>query len=215
MGPRADGGGSAIAGPWRRVALGQLRDAALAVAAAAAVLAVVFALFTARIIGPSMEPTVNNGDALLVDRLGPRLQAPARGDVVVVAEPNGVAVVKRVIGVPGDAVEIDGAHVGPGGGSPHPAVMIQPGAHGPWHRLDEPYVAAGWVRAEFCCAADGRAVTSIPTPLTLPPGEFFLLGDNRVVSIDSRDFGLVPRERILARAVVRYWPLDRASVLRS
>jgi signal peptidase I len=178
-----------------------------------AVLAVVFALFTARIIGPSMEPSVRDGDALLIDRLGPRLQAPGRGDVVVVLEPSGVAVVKRVIGVPGDAVEIDGAHAGPGGGPPRPAVLVQPGARGPWLSLDEPYVAPGWGRPEFCCAADGRAVTSVPTPVTLPPGQFFLLGDNRGVSVDSRDFGLVPRERIMARAVVRYWPLDRAGIL--
>jgi signal peptidase I len=178
-----------------------------------AVLAVAFALFSARVIGSSMEPTVGDGDALLIDRVGPRLQPPARGDVVIVLEPSGVAVVKRVIGVPGDAVEIDGAHAGPGGGPTRPAVLLQPGARGPWQLLAEPYVAAGWAQREFCCSADGRGVTSAPTPVTLPPGEFFVLGDNRGVSIDSRDFGLVARDRILARAVLRYWPAGRAGML--
>jgi signal peptidase I len=181
---------------------------------ALAVLAVAFALFSARVIGSSMEPTVGDGDALLIDRVGPRLQAPARGDVVIVLEPSGVAVVKRVIAVPGDAVEIDGAHVDPGGGYPHPAVLVQPGARGPWQPLAEPYLAAGWTQDEYCCAPDGRGVTTTPKPVTVPAGEFFVLGDNRAVSVDSRDFGLVRRDRILARAVLRYWPLSRAGGLR-
>lgn len=189
-----------------------LRDAVLALALAAALAALAGAVLTARVDGPSMAPTLRDGDFLLLDRLGPRFQPPARGDVVVVVESNGVPVIKRVVALPGDTVEIDGAHVA-AGGRPRPAVLVRPGGSGPWLRLAEPYVT-GWGRPEFCCDAGGRSVNGGPAPLTLPAGEFFVLGDNRGVSVDSRQFGLVPRDRIVARALLRYWPLDRTGNIR-
>jgi signal peptidase I len=172
------------------------------------------ATLTARVEGASMSPTLRDRDLLLVDRVGPRLSPPARGDVVVVGlNANGVTGVKRVIAVPGDAIEIDGTHADSPGGRPHPVVLLRPGGQGPWERLVEPYLAAHWGRPEFCCDANGLAAGSSPRALTLPPGEFFVLGDNRGVSIDSRAFGLVPRDRILGRVLTRYWPLDRAGPL--
>ena len=193
-------------GGWRL-----LRDGVLVLAAVVAVVAALLAASTARVEGVSMRPTLLDGDALLVDRLGPHLQPPARGDIVVVGlNANGLAGIKRVIAVPGDTVEIDGAHVDAPGGLPHPAVLLRPGGAGPWQRLVEPYIADDWRRPEFCCDAGGLDSGSRPEPLTLPAGEFFVMGDNRGVSIDSRTFGLVPRDRIEARVLVRYWPPDRA-----
>jgi len=158
-----------------------------------------------------MAPTLQDGDLLLVDRLAPHLGAPARGDVILIGlNANGLAGVKRVIGVPGDTVAIDGRHVDVPGGRSHPAVLLRPGGVGPWQELSEPYIASDWGRPEFCCNADGLSVLSAPRPLTLAAGEFFVLGDNRGVSIDSRSFGLVPRDRIFGRVVTRYWPYDRA-----
>jgi signal peptidase I len=176
------------------------------------VAAVALSALTARVEGVSMTPTLRDGDLLIVDRVGPRLWAPARGDVVVVGlNANGLAGVKRVIAVPGDAVAIDGTHVDAPGARSYPAVLLRPGGAGPWERLVEPYIAGDWGRPEFCCDPNGLSVAgSSPRPLTLPPGEFFVLGDNRGVSIDSRTFGLVPRDRILGHVVTRYWPLDRA-----
>jgi signal peptidase I len=175
------------------------------------VAAVALAMLTARVEGASMAPTVRDGDLLLVDRLGPRLSPPARGDIVVVGlNANGLAGVKRVIAVPGDALAIDGTHADSPGGRPHPVVLLRPAGRGPWERLIEPYVGADWGRPEFCCDANGLAAGSSPRALTLPPGEFFVLGDNRGESIDSRAFGLVPRDRILARVITRYWPFERA-----
>jgi len=175
------------------------------------VAAVALAALTARVEGASMEPTLRDGDLLVVDRLGTRLAPPARGDIVVLGlNPNGLAGVKRVIGVPGDAVEIDGAHVDSPGGRPHPVVLLRPGGVGPWRRLVEPYIASDWGRPDFCCDPNGLVTGSRPQSLTIPAGEFFVLGDNRGVSIDSRTFGLVPNDRIFGRVITRYWPFDRA-----
>lgn len=188
-----------------------LRDGVLALAAVTALTAVALTALTARVEGVSMEPTLSNGDLLLVDRLGPHLTAPARGDIVVVGlNANGLAGVKRVIALPGDTVEIDGNHVDSPGGRTRPVVLLRPGGAGPWRQLSEPYIAGDWGKPEFCCGADGQAIVSAPHPLTLASGEYFVLGDNRGVSLDSRWFGLVPRSRILGRVVTRYWPLDRA-----
>ncbi|HXM54696.1 MAG TPA: signal peptidase I [Candidatus Dormibacteraeota bacterium] len=177
------------------------RDVLLGLAALAAALAFVLALLTVRVEGTSMAPSLRDGDDLVADKLLVRWEPPRRGDIVVVLEPSGVPAVKRVIGLPGDTVEIDGA-----------TVLLEPAGTGAWRRLEEPYVQPGWQWPDSCCDPDGRATTGA-RPLTLPAGQFFVLGDNRNVSIDSRTFGLVPRDRIVARAMLRYWPLPRWGTL--
>ena len=181
------------------------RDALLGLAAVAAALALLLALLTVRVEGTSMVPSLHDGDDLVADKLLVRWEPPRRGDIVVVLEPNGVPAVKRVIGLPGDTVEIDGGHVDQGQPEPHPAVMVEPAGTGVWWRLREPYVQPGWLRSGSCCDAGGRESVGA-RPLTLPAGQFFVLGDNRNVSIDSRTFGLVPRDRIVGRVMLRYWP---------
>jgi len=176
-------------------------------AVVAAVLAFGIALFTARVYGVSMSPTLKDGDALIVDKVGVRYTAPRRGEIVVATEPGGGTFVKRVIGVPGDTVEIDGAR-------PHPVVLIQPGGSGPWQRLEEPYTSNSWNRKDFCCDQRGLDVgLTTPQPLRVAPGRFFLLGDNRDASTDSRRFGLFSRDQIVGRVLFRWWPLRQAGAV--
>lgn len=147
----------------------------------------------------SMFPTVNPGEYVLIDKISPRFQDYQRGDIVVFQPPEGfgqggVPFIKRVIGLPGDTVSLENGRVfvTPAGGSPV--------------RLDEPYVVR---------AIDGEAAPTLPknadgsSSWTIAPGTYFVMGDNRPNSQDSRVFGPVNRELIIGRAWLRYFPLDR------
>lgn len=196
---------------WRRPASRRTRlliDAALALVVVGALVGFVGVVFTVRVFGSSMEPTVRDGDSLLFDPLTYHLRAPERGEIAVVTQPNGVQAVKRVIGVPGDLLEIDGGWVDPTGprSTPRAAVLVKPGGTGAWQRLVEPYVVGSWTAAVNCCDARGLATQS-PTPVAIPADSFFVLGDNRNASRDSRDFGFLPRDHVNARVLLRYWPI--------
>jgi signal peptidase I len=180
----------------------RLRDALLVVAVVVPMLAVVGAVFTTRVYGDSMSPTIKDGDALLVDRVALQRRSPRRGDVVLASD-GGASLIKRVIAVAGDVIEIDGS------GS-RPVVLVEPGGAGPWQRLDEPYVGSTWTHKEFCCDSSGVDAGQAPEPLRLPPNRYFLLGDNRDSSTDSRHLGLFSTDQIVGRVVFRWWPLGRA-----
>lgn len=163
---------------------------------------------TVRMEGESMAPVLDNGDLVIADRNSPT--ALGRGDIVLMKPPSGPGTlfVKRIIGIPGDVIEIDGRFVDPSQPEavPHTAVLVKPGGQGDWLLLREPYLpdqsVDPWDEMNNCCDAGGRA-TSIPTPLTIPPGEYLVLGDNRNRSADSRSFGLVPTTDIVAKCLYR------------
>ncbi len=147
----------------------------------------------------SMVPTVNPGEYVLIDKISPRFNDYQRGDIVVFQPPDGfgqggVPFIKRVIGIPGDTVSLENGRVfvAPAGGSP-----VQ---------LDEPYVVR---------AIDGTAAPTLPrnaegtTSWTIAAGTYFVMGDNRPDSQDSRFFGPVKRDLFVGRAWLRYFPLDR------
>jgi signal peptidase I len=131
--------------------------------------------------GSSMAPGIHDGDRILVDHLSFLFQGVRRGDIVVLQYPLDPAVdyIKRVIGLPGDEVLIEGGRVYVNGGL-----------------LDEPYV-------------ETRG-GGIPSRVTVLPEHYFVLGDNRPHSSDSREFGQVHRELLRGRVDVRLWPFDRA-----
>jgi signal peptidase I len=158
------------------------------------------ALQTVRVDGESMVGTLQNNDLLLASKISYYFGDPQRGDIVVLIPPSDPTkdFIKRVIGLPGDTIEIDG------GRSPT-AVLIKPQGKGPWQRLQEPYLPEAWNTMNFCCLPGGTA-SSAPQPLSIPTGKYFVMGDNRNKSSDSRSFGLVPRKSILAKAFVRVLP---------
>jgi signal peptidase I len=148
---------------------------------------------------PSMAATLAPGDHVLVDRLAYRVKAPQRGDVVVFHPPGEqVVFIKRVIGVPGDTISLRAGAVYVNG-----------------RRLDEPYVSegAGALERTDPWISDDPASWSLVRPYRVPVGKYFVMGDNRTESDDSRDWGPVPRAAILGEAVVTFWPLGRLRLL--
>ncbi len=136
--------------------------------------------------GNSMAPTIRAGDYLLVSVRAYRANTPNRGDLVIVRDPrdSGLRYLKRVIGLPGETVRLgDG-------------MLCIDGVH-----LSEPYL--GGLPASPGLDSTGWGLGNT---------EFFVLGDNRSHSTDSREFGPVDSTAILGKAWVRYWPLSRWAV---
>lgn len=180
-------------------------DGLISAGATLAIVAVIGSFLTVRVFGISMEPALMPGDNLLADKVLIRWIAPSRGDLVEIELPNGVSGLKRVIALPGDAIEIAGSSTF----GQAPRVLIQQGSRGPWLVLEEPYLKSLWINETYCCDANGRATSSNSKPFTLPAREYFVMGDNRNVSEDSRVFGPVPQSRLLGRVLLRYWPIAR------
>lgn len=135
--------------------------------------------------GASMEPTFSSGDYLLVDEVVYRFREPARGEVVVFRYPGDETsfYIKRVIGLPGERVTItDGTVTVTKDGEP----IVLP----------EPYVA--------------RSFTSTDVDVTLGETEYYVLGDNRGFSFDSRSWGPLPDDHMIGLVRMRLWPLSSA-----
>jgi signal peptidase I len=166
------------------------------------------ALQTVRVDGDSMDNTLQNQDLLLASKVSYDFGGnPSRGDIVVLIPPNQPPdepqrdFIKRVVGLPGDVLEIDTA-------SSRGRVMIKAGGQGDFKTLSEPYLPEAWTTNTFCCRSNGMG-SATAQPVTIPQGEYFVMGDNRNRSDDSRSFGFVPRKNILAKAFLRIWPLGR------
>ncbi|MFN2484275.1 MAG: signal peptidase I [Candidatus Limnocylindria bacterium] len=150
----------------------------------------------------SMIPTLLPEEYVLIDKLTPRFSDYQRGDIVVFTPPEGfeqggVPFIKRVIGVPGDTVGLENGRVfvAPSGGEPH--------------QLTETYINT--VDGEFVATRPRDAQGT--TEWHVPPGTYFVMGDNRDASQDSRTFGPIGRDLIVGRGWVRYFPLDRIGIL--
>lgn len=131
----------------------------------------------------SMEPTLQPGEFLLVDRAVFRLDDLKTGDIVVFHYPLNPEedYIKRVIGVPGDHVKV-----------------VQGEVFVNDTRLEEPYLLS---------------VTAYEGDWVIPEDSFFVLGDNRNQSFDSHSWGFVPRENLIGRAFFIYWPINEIKLL--
>lgn len=145
-----------------------------------------FAVQNFNVDGTSMEPNLHNTELILVDKWTYLVRAPTRGDVIVfVAPPEpDMDFVKRIIAIPGDVITIRNTTV------------IVDGV-----TLNETYVDP---RNQGNSQA-GKNITN----LKVPPDEYFVMGDNRIVSFDSRAWGFLPRQNIIGRAAFVYWPLGQ------
>jgi signal peptidase I len=146
----------------------------------------------------SMQQTLEPGHFVLVDKLTPRWDGYNRGDIVVFTPPDNwqsldrTPYIKRVIGVPGETVEIrDG------------------GVHVDGELIDEPYL--------FAIDGDIEPTTTSADPprWVIPDGQLFVLGDHREQSQDSRTFGPIDVDNVIGRAWLRYWPADAAGILQT
>jgi signal peptidase I len=163
------------------------------VAVAVALLIQAFLVKPYRIPSASMEDTLLIGDRVLVDRISWRFSQPARGDIVVFHPPfDGPVLIKRIIGLPNDEISLRGGFVYING-----------------RRLDEPYVRRVDGRQEPSEPFSNGLPWSLQEPYQAPAGSYFVMGDNRTDSGDSREFGPIKREQFVGRALARYWPPGR------
>ncbi len=137
-----------------------------------------------KINGSSMEPNYHDAEYLLTEKVTYDFNKPARGDVVVFkAPPDGHdEYIKRIIGIPSDTVMIQNCKVYLNG-----------------NLLNEPYVPSDFCTSPGTFAAEGAT-------LTVPPNSYFLLGDNRPHSLDSRYIGFIGQDKFTGRAWIIYWP---------
>ena len=166
-----------------------------AVAAAVAWVLMAYGAQVYRIQGSSMAPTLRSGERVLVNKLRMRLASVGRDDVVLFRDPSdeGTVMVKRVIGVPGDTVRFRGNDV---------QVLPGSGAELSFQEVVTPVANAGSGRP---AAIDGPGAATI----TLEPGQYFVLGDNRAESSDSRHWGAISRDAMIGEAVFRMFPWRR------
>lgn len=138
--------------------------------------------------GTSMDPTFKNGDYLVVNQISYRFEKPARGEVIIFKYPRDLSksFIKRVIGLPGETVEVDGAKVtiknldNPGGLT-----------------LTEPYIIHQG---------------SFNVETTLKDDEYFVMGDNRAQSLDSRYWGPLKRNLVIGKPFIRLLPVQTISL---
>ncbi len=162
-----------------------IRDVLVSVAASFMI--ITFLYQPVRVEGTSMQPELRDQDRLFINKFAYRFENISRGDVVVFHYPRDPekSYIKRVIALPGDSLRIDDGRVYVNG-----------------KRVEEPYVPWRY--------RDGRSMPEI----VIPQGDYFVMGDHRSISSDSRDFGPVDRQLIYGKAAFIYWPADNMGVVR-
>jgi len=164
---------------------GWMRD--LIIATAIAGFIILFLYQPVKVEGNSMQPNLEDQERIFINKFVYRLEAIARGDVVVFRYPRdpSKSYIKRVVGVPGDRVRVAAGRVYLNG-----------------QALQEDYVSL-----------DETDLRSYPE-VTVPAGAYYVMGDHRTMSNDSREFGPVSERYIYGKAVFVYWPVERAGTLR-
>lgn len=164
----------------RRELRAWVRD--LVAALGLAMIIIVFFYQPVKVEGTSMAPLISDQERIFINKFVYRFEPIGRGDVVVFWYPldRSKSFIKRVVGLPGDLVDIRDGHV----------------------YINGQYLAEPYVPPRYEDASDYG-------PSRVPPGEYFVLGDHRISSNDSRIFGYVPASYIYGKAVFAYWPVTQ------
>jgi signal peptidase I len=144
-----------------------------------------------KVSGNSMFPTYHNGDFLITEKITYRLSGPKRGDVIILKNPRDESqdFIKRIIALPGDSVKVENDSVYING------VL-----------LDEPYLPSGTPTHAGAFFTEG-------TTIKADSNQYFVFGDNRNHSSDSREWGAITKQEIIGRAFFRYWPPQSLGLL--
>lgn len=141
--------------------------------------------------GASSYPNLITGERIMIDKITPHWQDYQRGEFVIPESPANpdVTFIKRVIGLPGERIKISQCHIYINGMT-----------------LEEQYLD------NDSCTTGGQWLAE-NQEIAIPDGYYFLMGDNREHSSDSRDFGPMAKGKIVGRAWLRFWPPDRFGLL--
>jgi signal peptidase I len=147
--------------------------------------------------GTSMSPRFETNDFLIIDKITYHFESPQRGDIIVFKYPYDTSTnyIKRIIGLPGETVKIANNQV-----------TIYNSSHQNGFILSEPYVSSGNVTAVSDLSKN---------EFTVPQGEYFVLGDNREASSDSRAWGYLPSTDIIGKVDIEAYPFSAASIVHS
>ncbi len=139
-----------------------------------------------KVSGSSMFPNFHTGDYIITNKITYRFQEPKRGDIIVLKNPKDTSqdFIKRIIGLPNDQVKVQDGHVFING-----------------KQLQEKYLDPSLLTPPGAFLREGQEIT-------VEPGNYIVMGDNRTASSDSREWGYVPKEDIIGKVAFRYWPKD-------
>ncbi len=139
-----------------------------------------------KVSGRSMDPTFKDGDYIFTDKVTYRLREPAKGDIIVLKNPRDESqdFIKRIMAVPGDTIKIETSSVFVNG-----------------QKLNEPYLPSGRPTPAGSFLLEGVEVKA-------GPNQYFVIGDNREHSSDSREWGAITKQEIIGKVFFRYFPLQ-------
>ncbi|WP_164215442.1 signal peptidase I [Virgibacillus sp. YIM 98842] len=148
--------------------------------------------------GPSMLPTLHDGDQMIVNKFAYNISEPERFDIVVFHASVQKDFIKRIIGLPGEHVEVKDN------------ILYING-----EEVEEPFLADINQKMNPFHLTNDFALEELPgRHKVIPEGHVLVLGDNRTNSTDSRSIGVIPMEEIVGKTNLIYWPLDRMKILR-
>ncbi len=150
-------------------------------------LLVIYVVSLQQVVGPSMEPTLDDGDILLLSKIHYKIFDVERNDVIALSYDDSKYLIKRVIGLPGESIEYKDNKL-----------YINDDAY-------EENIYEGMITNDFKLSDLGYE--------TIPEDMYLVLGDNRGDSLDSRDIGLIPKKDILGKTLIKIWPLNDFKVI--